>query len=94
MPTVVTAEAPPLVKVAYPVADLVVPIASEPQTTTHEKRLMALITGQFAPNSWMGRGGPGSVNYYPLGMALVVDQTPAVQAEVAQLLQGLRRLRD
>src|SRR5262249_32463077 len=34
------------------------------------------------------------IDYYPLGMALVINQTPDIQEQVAELLQALRRLQD
>jgi general secretion pathway protein D len=93
------ARKPEVVQVVYSVADLVVPI-DVPQgdqrapSATLEGRLMELIRSTVAPSSWQEAGGPGSVQYYPLGMALVVSQTRAVQEEVADLLAALRRLQD
>jgi general secretion pathway protein D len=82
----------------YPVADLVVPILdfcdATQQKTTLETRLIELITATVAPKSWMEHGGKGTVQYVPLGMALVVNQAPAVQEQVADLLRALRRLQD
>jgi type II secretory pathway component GspD/PulD (secretin) len=91
-------EEPKLVVVAYPVADLVVPIDMEPGTgnrgeqTTVEDKLMRTITRSIAPRSW--REGEGTIQYYPLGMALIVTQTPAVQEEIQALLTALRRTQD
>jgi type II secretory pathway component GspD/PulD (secretin) len=45
-----------------------------------------------APASWGCERG--TIQYFPLGMALVVNQTPAVQEEVRELLAALRRLQD
>ena len=39
-------------------------------------------------------GGPGTIEYYPLGMALVINQTPDIQEQIADLLDALRRLQD
>src|SRR5262249_47776350 len=91
-------EEPKLVVVAYPVADLVVPIDMEPGTSnkrdkdTLENKLMETIKQSIAPRSWTA--GEGTIQYYPLGMALVVTQTPAVQEEVQALLAALRRAQD
>jgi hypothetical protein len=89
------ANADRLVKVVYPVADLVVPIdyAGEgKKLPTHEKLLLDLIRGTVVPSSWAERGGKGTIEYFPTGMALVVNQTAGVQAEINDLLAALRRL--
>jgi hypothetical protein len=64
-----------------------------PQRTL-EKQLIGLLTNRIAPGSWNDKGGPGSVDYYPLGMALIVNQTPAVHKQVRHLLESLRKLQD
>src|SRR5205814_3984280 len=85
-------------QVVYPVADLVVPLdgieTGEKPGSTLEDRLMDLIKATVAPASWKESGGCGHVQYYPLGMALVVNQAREVQEEVADLLAALRRLQD
>jgi Flp pilus assembly secretin CpaC len=70
--------------------------SSEPQASgkTLEGRLMDLIVHTVAPASWSARGGPALMEYYPLGMALVVRQTPAAHDEIEHLLAALRRLQD
>lgn len=59
-----------------------------------EVDLMELVRTAVAPASWTEQGGHGSVQYYPLGMSLVVNQTAEVQEEVQALLAALRRLQD
>src|SRR5439155_1707004 len=102
------AAAPKLVTVTYPVADLIVPVdmdlcahSCEPQggpqrrgPQTLEDTLMQTITKAIARDSWKDVGGQGTMQYFPLGMALVVTQTEAVQQEVFALLKALRRLQD
>jgi len=61
---------------------------------TMETLLMDLIKNTVAQTSWSEQGGPGTIQFYPLGMALVVNQTLEVQEEVAALLAALRRLQD
>src|SRR5207248_11671066 len=39
-------------------------------------------------------GGPGTIDYFPLGMTLVINQTLDVQEQIADLLAALRRLQD
>jgi type II secretory pathway component GspD/PulD (secretin) len=56
--------------------------------------LIKMVTNTIAPQSWASVGGPGTIDYYPLGMALVITQTPDIQEQVAELLQALRRLQD
>jgi hypothetical protein len=90
-----------LVTRTYPVADLVVPINMDPasgepfdEKQTQEAKLMQLILDTVAPDSWVDRGGQGTVQYYPLGLALVVTQTAANHEEIRDLLTALRRLQD
>jgi type II secretory pathway component GspD/PulD (secretin) len=85
-----------LTQVVYAVAELVVPIGTDGSSkpATREAQLMELIRKTVAPTSWQEQGGSGSMQYYPLGMALVVRQSPAVQAQVVDLLKALRRLQD
>jgi type II secretory pathway component GspD/PulD (secretin) len=61
---------------------------------TLEDLLINLIQNTVAQNTWKDVGGQGSIQYYPLGMALVVNQTQEVQEDVAALLASLRRLQD
>jgi type II secretory pathway component GspD/PulD (secretin) len=56
--------------------------------------LIKLVTTTIAPQSWASVGGPGTIEFYPLGMALVINQTPDIQEQVAELLSALRRLQD
>jgi type II secretory pathway component GspD/PulD (secretin) len=61
---------------------------------TNEDKLIGLIKNTVAPESWSDSGGPGTIDYFPLGMTLVINQTPDIQEQVADLLQALRRLQD
>jgi type II secretory pathway component GspD/PulD (secretin) len=56
--------------------------------------LIKLITTTIKPESWSDMGGPGTIQYWPLTMALVINQTPDIQEQVAELLAALRRLQD
>jgi hypothetical protein len=47
-----------------------------------------------APSSWEAAGGTGTIQYLPNGMALVVNNTARVQAQVKYLLETMRRLQD
>ncbi|MCE9533588.1 MAG: hypothetical protein K8T89_21055 [Planctomycetes bacterium] len=63
-------------------------------TGTIEESLIRLITNSVQPDSWEAMGGTGRIEYYPLGMALVINQTPDVVEEVIRLLEALRALQD
>jgi Flp pilus assembly secretin CpaC len=64
-----------------------------PQKTL-EDRLIRLIVSTVKPESWDVNGGRGTIDYFPLGMALAVNQTAEVQEQISHLLAGLRRLQD
>jgi type II secretory pathway component GspD/PulD (secretin) len=61
---------------------------------TNEEVLINLITNAVQPRSWNEMGGPGTIQYFPLTMALVINQTPDIQDQIADLLAALRRLQD
>lgn len=62
--------------------------------TTTEDALIRIITSTIEPQSWNSVGGAGTIEYHPLTMSLVVNQTPNIQEQVADLLNNLRRLLD
>jgi type II secretory pathway component GspD/PulD (secretin)/tetratricopeptide (TPR) repeat protein len=68
--------------------------AVAPTKQTMQDMLVKLITGSVAPETWADAGGSGTIEYMPIGMALVINQTPDVQEQVADLLEALRRLQD
>jgi type II secretory pathway component GspD/PulD (secretin) len=61
---------------------------------TMEDVLIKLITNTIKPDSWDASGGPGTIDYFPLGMALTINQTPDIQEQIQELLHALRRLQD
>ena len=63
-------------------------------TATREAELIKLITNTVDPRSWSDMGGPGTIDYHPLTMGLVIDQTPDIQEQIVDLLNSLRRLQD
>jgi type II secretory pathway component GspD/PulD (secretin) len=63
-------------------------------TQTQEDTLIKLIQSTVAPRSWSEMGGPGTIDYFPLTMSLVISQTPDIQEQIADLLAALRRLQD
>jgi Flp pilus assembly secretin CpaC len=56
--------------------------------------LISLITHCIAPETWDTNGGKGTIQFYPLGLALVVNQQQEIQEQIVELLQALRRLQD
>jgi type II secretory pathway component GspD/PulD (secretin) len=54
--------------------------------------LIQLIQNTIEPGSWDVMGGSGHIEYYPIGMSLVVSQTPDIQEQVQLLLDRLREL--
>jgi len=87
-----------LVQRCYQVADLVVPVDGLPcggaEKHTLEKSLVNLIRHMVAAETWSDRAGPGTVDFFPLGMCLVVKQTPEVHEQIEALLKTLRRMQD
>lgn len=99
-----------LVQKTYSVADLVIPIdnyvvppvadlgppRAEPKrpSPSQEDRLIKLIQETIAPQTWAANGGPASIEYFALGMALVINQTPDVHQQINDLFSALRQLQD
>lgn len=112
-----------LVRVTYPIADLIVPIqdhtafperhggpAAAPRTKNAQpdrpirtigpdknaellaRMLVDLIKTTVARETWEDQGGAGSIQFFPLGNAIVVNQTRNVQDDVVDLLAALRRM--
>jgi type II secretory pathway component GspD/PulD (secretin) len=65
-----------------------------PSQGTLEKELIRLITTTIKPESWASLGGEGTIEYYPLTLSLVINQSPEVIEEVERLLESLRKLQD
>ncbi len=63
-------------------------------TNTIEQVLMKLVTNTVQPHTWGEVGGSGTIDYYPIGHALVINQLEDVQEQIADLLDQLRRLQD
>jgi hypothetical protein len=62
--------------------------AARPSSGITADDLIEAITSLIAPESWSALGGPGTI--VPLGGMLIVRQSAAVHAEIAELLKGLR----
>lgn len=61
-------------------------------TRSMVETLIQLIQNTIEPASWDSMGGSGHIEYYPIGMSLVVSQTPDIQEQVQLLLDRLREL--
>jgi hypothetical protein len=57
-----------------------------------EQQLITLITNTVKPQSWATMGGSGTIEFYPIGCALVVNQPADVQEQIDELLTALTRL--
>ena len=95
----VTASQPKMVLMPYAVADLVTSKEHPWATLGDEKapaedRLVALIQGMTALDSWAKMGGQGTIDYFPKTQTILVNQTAEVQEQVADLLANSRRLQD
>jgi len=82
--------------VKYQVTELVVPVGGSDtaKSATREADLIRTIQDTIAPKSWASHGGRGTIDYFPLTMTLVVNQTVDVQEMIADLLAKLRREQD
>ncbi|MDA1158020.1 MAG: hypothetical protein O2983_00300, partial [Planctomycetota bacterium] len=70
------------------------PPVTSPAPQLDFEKLIALITSTVEPDSWSEVGGSGSIAANETTLSLVIRQTPAVHAEIADLLDQLRRLQD
>jgi hypothetical protein len=79
----------------YSVADLIGPVHpiawAPPAAEGREASLMKVITHVTTPHAWSVLGGPGKIEYYPIGKAVAVTQTPDVQEQITEILAALRR---
>jgi type II secretory pathway component GspD/PulD (secretin) len=76
-----------------PMAGGVAVVKQTPEVAMAEQ-LISLIKSAIAPKSWSDVGGQGTIDYHPFTMSLVVNDTPDIQEQVADLLDALRRLQD
>jgi RNA polymerase sigma factor (sigma-70 family) len=84
----VTPLRPKLTLKIYKVGDLV----SEGEKV--EDTLIRIITHVVDPTSWETMGGPGTIDYWPLGKAFTINQTPEIHERLEALLDGLREMKN
>jgi RNA polymerase sigma factor (sigma-70 family) len=53
--------------------------------------LIKVITNTIRPDAWSTAGGSGTIEYYPVGRSLIVNQHPETLEQVEVLLEALRR---
>ena len=70
----------------YQVKDLISDSVDDPAVA-----LIKVITTAVEPESWNALGGRGSVEYFPVGLSLVIRQTAPVHEQVTMLLDELRK---
>jgi hypothetical protein len=85
----------------YPVADLLVYCADDLETAAKKgdecaennivQRLIGRITRSVSADSWRDEGGIGTIQYYPLGKAVIVNQTQANHEKISALLVSMRK---
>ncbi len=78
-----------LQKKIYCVAELVC-LCPKGKPEDAAQGLTKIITDTIEPASWDTLGGPGNIQFFPLGVSLVVTQTAEIQAQVELLLNQLR----
>ena len=83
---------PKMTTTTIPVGDLIEFPNKGKQDNSAE--LIQGIIEKVAPKSWASAGGMGTLDYYPLGLSLVVNNEPAVLKEVEQYLDQLRKDKD
>ena len=76
-----------------PVPGQSVPVATR-KAQTLERDLIRTLTNSISPKSWSEMGGSGTIEFNPLTLALVINQTPDIQEQILELLTALRRLQD
>jgi type II secretory pathway component GspD/PulD (secretin) len=58
------------------------------------QQLMNLIQNTVSQNSWAQVGGQATINFFPLGMALIINQTEEAHEEISGLLSQLRKTQE
>jgi Type II secretory pathway, component PulD len=100
----------PLIEKVYPVADLVIPVTTEPNVISLDGKLteniprprlkpdaeslVNLVTSTVRPDSWKGVGGLGTISLSENTLSLVIAQSPANHKRIAELFKQLRCFQD
>lgn len=100
----------PLIEKVYPVADLVIPVSTEPTIISLDGKLTAntsrpqlkpdaeallnLVTTTISPDSWATHGGLGTIALSENTLSLVIHQEPAIHKRIAELFKQLRHFQD
>ena len=82
----------------FEVADLVLAPLAIPGATADKSApshaLVKMIVALVKPDSWERHGGAGKIEFIAASDSVCATNSPEVLAEVAKLLEGLRRLQD
>lgn len=100
----------PLIEKVYPVADLVIPMTSEPiivslggkpaknspppRLKPDFEALVNLVITTIHPDSWESVGGQGSISCSENTLSLIVAQRPEIHERLAEIFEQLRRIQD
>jgi hypothetical protein len=68
--------------------------AAKPTAAGNAELLIKLITNTIRPDCWTTSGGECTIEYCPNSYGLVVNASPDVHEQVADILDALQRLRD
>jgi RNA polymerase sigma factor (sigma-70 family) len=74
----------------FPIRDLL----ADTEKKNRAETLVRLITQVVEPQSWSAMGGQATIEFFPLGKSLVVNQTPVVLEQIEAVLEGLRAFND
>jgi hypothetical protein len=85
--TVAQSNHPKTVRQIYPLKDFALSCSN-----FCEQELVRVLMATIEPASWNVMGGPGHVEYYPLGMCLIVNQTEEVHQQIQEMLDLLRSM--
>jgi hypothetical protein len=66
----------------------------DPKPEQWETVLIRMIQSTIAPDTWADAGGMGTIDYYPVGRSLVINQSPDVHEQIAQVLESVRTLKN
>jgi S1-C subfamily serine protease len=65
-------------------------LAAYPVRAQNLQMICTKVTNTSKPESWQAMTGQGSIDYFPLGLALTMNQTPEIQEQLSEKLQASR----
>ena len=70
------------------------PSSDRPSGPVLAEQLISMVQEMVAQGTWQYSGGPGTIRFWPLGNALIVNQSDRVHEEIANLLFNLRKMQE